>query len=178
MDLFEILEEQSIVGFTGKINILNEVTSELIATIILIDGKLSNCFFKRHEASKALMNVLFELSEFPNRRIVVEPELISPVIFKIPLSISQVKKKSSEVIRQFKESQGQKPGDNIKLVIKPDFFKSGIEVDQNEFSLLCTMSDYSLVKDIYQYNEMMDYEITNSLVSLRKKEALKVVETK
>jgi hypothetical protein len=40
---------------------------------------------------------------------------------------------------------------------------------------MCTISDYSDVSEIYKNSKLLDFEITNALVNLRKKDALKVV---
>ena len=63
----------------------------------------------------------------------------------------------------------------MKLLPRAEVIESNIEISPQEYSLLCTLSDYNMVDDVYNNNEMLDFEITQALVSLRKKEIIKVI---
>ena len=104
----------------------------------------------------------------------VEPEIVkSEQIIKYPFSV--LKRKTAEIVTNYKEQRAQRPPMNLKLLVEPAFLTSGEEVDENEYDLLCTLSDYNLVEDLYKHSPMLDYEITMALVSLRKKNALRVI---
>jgi hypothetical protein len=178
LDIFEVLDEQSIVCFTGKVNLLNSDDNKSLGSIIFIEGAIVNAQFNSFKPYKALMNLFIEARLNPKTKIIVEPELIQVAHKKLDYPISVIKRKAIEYIAMYEESIDLRPSDNIQLMVKPEFIVEGAEVSSQEYSLLCTMSDYNLVKDIYSSNDMLDYEITNALITLRKKDAIKVVETK
>jgi hypothetical protein len=176
--IFEVLDEQSIVCFTGKVNLLNSTDSKLLGSIIFIEGTIVNAHYDKFKPYKALMNLFVETSLNPLVKIIVEPELIQVTEKKLDYPMSVIKRKAIEYIGMYEESVDLRPSDTIQLMVKPEFISKGVEVSSREYSLLCTMSDYNLVKDIYSNNDMLDYEITNALITLRKKDAIKVVKTK
>lgn len=178
LKIFETIDEQSIVCFTGKINILNKNTKELVGSIIFTEGNIVNASLGKLQPYKALMNLFIQSFINQDLQFVVEPELIQTKDKKLDYPISVIKKKAIETIEKYEESIDLRPSDNIQLMIKPEFVKQGADVSSLEYSLLCTMSDYNLVKDIYLNNDMLDHEITAALINLRKKDAIKVVETK
>jgi hypothetical protein len=50
----------------------------------------------------------------------------------------------------------------------------GADVTSDEFEVLAGLTDYNKVGDIYKNVNLLEYEITNALVSLRMKKALRV----
>lgn len=179
MDLkfFEILDEQNIICFTGKLNLLKPVTRELVGTIFFIEGQITNAKINRLTEMKALMNIFVYTNENPIETI-IEPELVASNSQKIDFPIGVLKVKAIEYIEQFNLSKGMRPPNDLKLVPRSEFVLNGGDVTPSEFSLLTTMANYNLVEDIYIHNSMLEFEITNTLITLRKKEAIKVVETK
>ncbi len=178
LKIFEIIDEQSIVCFTGKINLLNSKTKELIGSIVFVEGKIVNAFMAKMNPYKSLMNLFIHSHVSEDVQFVVEPELIESKNQKLDYPISLLKRKAIETIKKYEQSIDLRPSDTLQVMVKPEFIIEGVDVSPSEYSLLCTMSDYNLVKDIYINNEMLDYEITNALINLRKKDAIKVVETK
>lgn len=139
---------------------------------------IANAHYNKLKPYKALMNLFIETKLNHNIRFIVEPELIPVEEKKLDYPISVIKRKAQKYIEMYEESIDLRPADKLQLMVKPSFISEGAEVSSQEYSLLCTMSDYNLVKDIYVNNDMLDYEITNALITLRKKDAIKVVETK
>jgi hypothetical protein len=66
------------------------------------------------------------------------------------------------------------PPKNILLEIVPDAIFQDVDITGEEFDLMLTLCHYKLVKDVYDHCPLLDFEITNALVSLRNKKALKV----
>ena len=165
-------------NFTGKINILESNTSQILGCIYFIDGQIANTKYNRAEGLKAFYNVCLENLDDKPMKFIVEPELVDSADKKIHHPISVLKKKLSKIVEQWRESSAQKPPKNIKLMINPEFITKGEDVTSTEYDLMCTMSDYNLIEEIYKNSNLLDFEITNTLVSLRKKNALKVIQLK
>ena len=105
-------------------------------------------------------------------------ELLPNSIKKVDYPHRVLVRKLEENYEQLSNPSGQKPPEHLKLLVKSEFIKNGGAVTPMEYELLSTISDFNLVKDIYEHSELFEFEITELLVSLRKKEALKVVEVK
>lgn len=176
--LVNILDEQISVGFTGKVNILNKVNKQHLGVITLYEGEVYHASFQGSEQLKAFYNIFIKEIDSDELSYVVEPEVVNPYARTIHYPYKILKQKVSEVISAYKLSRDKRPPDNIKLMIKPEFIKDGDKVTPEEFRLLTTISDYNLVKDIYKNCDLLDYEITNALVSLRKKDGLVVIKPK
>lgn len=176
--LMNILEEQVSVGFTGRINILEEVSKQILGSISIHEGEIVHAKYKDNIGLKGFFNLCVD--EFENKALsyVVEPELIDLSHISIHYPYSVLKRKIAEVVENFRASKANKPPENLKILIKSEFIENGDDVSGAEFDLLNTISEYNRVKEIYQNSNLLDFEVTNSLVSLRKKNALTVVKNK
>jgi hypothetical protein len=177
--IVNIIEEQIILGLTGKINVLSSETKQFLGSIYLIEGRLANVKYLEIEGAKAFFNLCTSDDDgITKLEFIIEPELIDSREKKIARPFSILKRKLYEIAEKQKESKQNKPPGSLKLLVLPEFITSTEAVNSIEYSLMCTMSDYNLVSDIYKKSPLLDFEITNALVSLRKKNAIKVIEHK
>lgn len=176
--LIHILDEQISVGFTGKVNVLDPFTKQMLGSVYMFEGELIHTKYKSILGIKAFFNLCIDEFENVELNYIVEPELIDLNSRSIHYPYSVLKRKIAEVVENFRASKENRPPDHIKILIRPEFIGLGEDVTGAEFDLLNTISDYNRVGDIYKYCSLLDYEITNCLVSLRKKNALTVVKNK
>lgn len=176
--ILKAIEEQLILGFTGKLNILDSDSKQLLGAAYIIAGKLANFKYLEVEGIKAFYNACIEEKNGKQMEIITEPELIDIRESKIQQPFSVLKRKMYDIADKYEKSKKNKPPGHLKLIVQPGFITSDQEVNSLEYSLMCTISDYSLVSDIYKKSSLLDYEITNALVGLRKKNALKVIQHK
>lgn len=173
--LIPILDEQVAVKFTGKVNIINSNSKQNLGQIIIIDGEICEATYLGNKGIKGFYNLY--LDEFDNKPLsfISEPEMITKSAQNIPYPYSILKQKLVQLASGYAATRNLKPAKDLKLLINSEFIEGGTEISANEFKVMCTLSDYNLVKDIYQNCDLLDFEITNTLVSLRKKGALKVI---
>jgi hypothetical protein len=176
--LIYILDEQVSVGFTGKVNALDSKTSQMLGSIYLKDGNIIDCAYKGSNSVKAFFNLCVDEFDMKNLKYIVEPEVIDQRLETIHYPYSVLKRKIVEVVEKYREAKQHKPPGDLKILIEGNFIADGAKVDATEFSLLKTLSDVNRVDDIYSKSSLIDYEITNALVSLRKKKALRVLKNK
>lgn len=177
--LFKTIEEQRLVCFTGKVNILKKENNEFVGSLLLMDGEIVGAQCQKLTPLKAVFKlVLTYQKNLENLSLVIEPELLDSSLKKIDYPFKTLKKKMQEHFLLLQKTDTNRPPDNLKLKIKTEFIKSGTYIDPKEYSLLCVISDHNEVSEIYQESELFDYEITDLLVKLRKKNALKVIEKK
>lgn len=179
MGITEIIKEQATFGFTGRINIQLLDNGQYAGVILQQDGKLIHAEYAGFTGKKALFKaVVDDLEGIQKLKYIVEPEIIADGSGSFELTWKEFKVMAEKMLTQFRETARLKPPAHLRLVVDGDFIITGKPIDGVEFEVLCTISDYSKVEDVYAKSPLHEFEITRALVSLRKKGALKVVEAK
>jgi hypothetical protein len=173
--ILETLKDQTAFGFTGKINFLLKESGQFLGVIYQKDGFIVGAQYGELGGMKAILKMTLE--DFHNDqkyKFIVEPEVIGAELQSIKLTHEEVKFEAEKCLQQHFLAKKLRPADHLKLVIDPEVIVSKEELSPIEFDVLSTMTEWCLVSDIYKNNSLMDYDITNALVSLRKKRAIKV----
>ena len=173
MSLINSLSEQATFSFSGRINVLHAKTKQFLGSVHMVDGIIVDASYKGGDGKNSLFKILIEdmTDELP-LKFVVEPELIENGSFSY--RVEEFKKDARVHYEKYLAARKLSPPLNIKLIVDGEFVLHGENIDTIEFRVLKTISDYSRVDEIYKESGLMDYEVTNALVSLRKKGALKV----
>jgi undecaprenyl pyrophosphate synthase len=106
---------------------------------------------------------------------VVEPEVVDEKERQIHYPYAVLKNKLQEVLKLYKESIKLRPPENVKILSEASFLTSNEAVSPEEFEVLMTLTEWTNPNDIYRQCPLLDHEITQALVSLRKKGALKII---
>jgi hypothetical protein len=176
MSIFKILREQSSIGFDGRIVFQGNDSGQLKGEILVHNGDIAGCNYNGASGKKALLNLAYEdFAEIVKFSYVVEPEVISQDKIQFEFGLNDFEQTFREVFEKIKSTKKLKPPSNKRLLINPDFVCRGEKISATEFDILCIISDFGKVSDIYRNSSLLDFEITLGLVSLRKKGALKVV---
>jgi hypothetical protein len=174
--LYEKIEDQRLVYFTGKLNLLLEKNKQLYAQVYFIGGEVINVECNGLTGLKGFYSLCLNINKSVS--YIVEPELISIDKKEIHYNYEELIESFDEVEDKYRAAAENRPPNNLKVLIKPSFIIEKAIVENDEYELLCCLSDYNLVEDIYKSCKMLDYQITNALISLRKKNALKVIQIK
>lgn len=172
--LLSTLEEQAIFGFTGKVNLIKSENRQFLGDVTQKDGLVVDAQYKGLSGKKALYTALIDDVDVGGMTFVVEPELVEDMQVIFEVSVAQLKQQARERFEHYQRSQKLRPPDDIRLLVDPDFIIEGADVTSDEFEVLAGLSEYNKVGDIYKNVNLLEYEITNALVSLRMKRALKV----
>lgn len=173
--ILEILKDQTAFGFTGKINFLLKETGQFLGAIFQKDGFIVGAQYGELVGFKAILKMVLEDFHYDQRyKFIVEPEVIGPELQSIKLTHEEIKLEAEKCLHQHFQSKKLRPAENLKLVINAEVIVSKEELTPTEFDVLSTITEWCLVSDIYKNSTLMDYDITNALVSLRKKRAIKV----
>ncbi|WP_417336973.1 hypothetical protein [Halobacteriovorax marinus] len=175
MSLLGTIEEQTTFGFTGRVNILNRSTGQYLGIVLIADGVIVDCTYGGLKAEKALYLALFDDMDHTPLKFIVEPEVVQEEHRNFQLTFEDFKQNSQTLYLKHRESKALKPSMDLRLILDGDFISRGSEVSDSEFKLMNVLTEYSLVSDIYNNCDLYDFEITQVLVSLRKKKAIKVV---
>jgi hypothetical protein len=175
MNLLSVIEEQVLVKFTGKVNVLSKINKQYFGHLILKDGDLIDVVFKRIFGLKAFYQIAIEEHMLEHFAYVVEPEIVDDAKQSIHYPFLVLKNKLHEVIQKHLESVKFKPPQHLKVTVEVGFLNSRPNLNQNEFEVLDTLTEWNLMEDIYLKCKLLDHEITMALVSLRQKGALKII---
>ena len=139
------------------------------------EGDIVFAQYKKAEGLKGFYSFFIDASESEDLEVVIEPELLEDISRNIHYPFSVLSNKLDKVLQRYKSAQRNRPPGHIKLMVNPGFISQGEPVSSNEYDLLLTISDYSKVSDIYENSPLIAFEITDALVSLRKKNAIRVL---
>ena len=176
--LFQLLDEQVSLCFTGRINILKKDNNQIMGFIILLNGKVVNSRYFNKVGIKGFNHIILDDFFTKEFTYVVEPEIIGEENILISLPYSKLVENLKVLFTKTKESLQLKPPESIQFYIDCEFIEKGPHINASEYEILCLLSDYSHMKDILLNKNMLDYELYNSLITLRKKGALKVIDNK
>jgi hypothetical protein len=176
--LLTVLDEQTLVAFTGRVNVLDKLTHQMLGVVVLREGHIFRCQYRGAQGLKAFFNIVIEGAQLVPQELIVEPEIIDERDRQIHYPYSVLKSKTSEVLKRYQAVAHLRPPSQVKLLPRATFLDSDDEVTDTEFQVLCTLTEWSQVDDLYRHCPLLDYEITESLVSLRRKEAIQVVSTR
>ncbi len=176
MSILATINEQAAFGFSGRINVLKRSNDQLFGVIFQYDGKVIGATCEKQRGKKALYYLIFNDVDLEDIfKLVVEPEIIGPSSFMFELSFGEIKKEAESQYPEFLKAKKFRPPGHLKLIIDTDIISNKQEVTPEEFLVMSTLTEYSKVDEVYQASQLLEYEVTNALVSLRKKKAIKVL---
>jgi len=173
--LVDVIGEQFDFGFTGRTNVLDRNSNQFLGAIYQIDGMILKCSYKGLGGKKGLLQALYESLVLKTIRYVSEPEILDDSIMEFRLSKQEMLQDLQSFLKEQRSGQKLKPPGHLKLAIVTEFFLAGAEVTAREFDLLKLLTEYAKVSDIYSNSDIVETEVTQGLIGLRKKGALAVV---
>jgi hypothetical protein len=173
--LLSVLEEQQSVQFTGKVNVLATFNRQFLGHVLFKSGDIIQVLFQGNFGLKALGKILVQEHALEAFEYVVEPEIVEEKERQIHLPFPLLKTRMADVLRLHQSALKLRPPENIKIVLDGEFLQDSLPVSAEEFDVLTTLTEWNNPYDLYQHCPLLDHEITLSLVSLRKKGALKIL---
>ncbi len=172
-EFFDTIEKQMMSKFTGKFNLLSKKSNQFLGQLHLYNGLLIYSTFKNLKGLRSFYSICYEYS-LGNLNLVLEAEIIDDSIKNIHFPFSVLKKKSEFIIETFQKNKGKAPPKSINLMIDPAFVDSEVNINQDEFETLLEIKKYPNIGELFEKSYFTEQELTNNLVSLRKKETVKV----
>ena len=174
-NLMEVLKEQAAFGFTGKVNLLLASSGQFLGVVYQQEGGIIGAQHGQLKGKKALFKMIFEDVESADHfKFIVEPELLLPDHFSMKMSFDEVKIEAQAIYQKYIQAKKLKPAAGLRLVVDPEIIVNLEEITSDEFDILSVLAETCIVADVYKFSRLMEYEVTNALVGLRKKRAIKV----
>ena len=178
MKIISAIEEQIAVQFTGKVNVLSTFNRQYLGHVLFRNGEILQVVFQSHRGLKAFYQLIIQEYSLQSFNYIVEPEVVEENERQIHYPYAVIRNKMADVIKQYRDSLRFRPPENVKILIDAEFLDDNLPVTPQEFSVLETLTEWNTPFDIYQHCSLLDHEITMALVSLRKKNALKILAPK
>lgn len=189
MHLFDIIEEQFIINFIGRINVILKDNHQHKGTIFFNNGIICGAEYKKANGKTALYNLTFNIMFGPTKfAFIIEPEIVDNSRKEFELNFQEYYIKAKELYKTYTDNNALRPPLQTKIFINHkqthnakkysvlmDTLASSI--NHHEFLLLCTLVNYSITEDVY-YNtsELLDFEITSALIGLKAKNLITIRE--
>lgn len=176
--IFRSLDEQTSVRFTGRVNVMDRLTHQLLGVVTLKDGDVFGCRFRGELGLKAFHALVWEDAQLVPLHFVVEPEIVADEDRQIHHPYGVLKQRALVAAERYRQVASQRPPGHVKLTVRAGFFASEVAVSGAEFQVMATLCDWSVVDELYAHCGLLPHEVTEALVSLRKKNALEVIGTR
>jgi hypothetical protein len=175
LSLIKTISDQVHIGFTGRVNVLTKDTGKYLGRITIKDGIIVFSQYKDRFGKQSLYHCLIDDLENEELKFAVEPEIVTDGEVFFYLEYKSFVDIGQKIFQAYRSSRKFRPPGHIRLIINPAFVAAGQEIGDIEFDLLTTISEFSRVSDIFNESNLLEYQISNGLVSLRQKGALKVI---
>ena len=176
MSIISVLDEQTSVGFTGKVNLLKKTDGQFLGAVSVREGSICFCNYAGKLGKKALITaIIHEMDNIIEVKTVIEPEVIEPQDGEFRFAIGDLKKRAAKELQKYKTLKKLRPPDHLTVMANIKIFDEASAMNYNNFLVLKSMTEFSRVEDIYKYTNLFEHEVTESLVTLRKKGYVNVV---
>ena len=140
--LLSLIEEQTTISFTGKINVLTKVNNKYEGVIFLKEGNLVNAEYQNMRGKKALFNLIFDdIDSKTEVNYVVEPEIIDSKPTDFDIEFETFYDMIKDRYEKFITVKKFRPPNHLNLVINPIFVSEGNAplVSADEFDVMCAI---------------------------------------
>jgi hypothetical protein len=169
MKLVETILENMTISFSGRINVLSEQTKQFIGSIVLSDGILVDANFGQSDGKKALANLLMESKSNSDISIISEPELLSENDFSFYMEEQAFFKFKNDYFEQHDLLRKLRPSKNLVLSLNCKKLDIYTPLSFAEFDAMKLILLNGSVGEVYNNSKMLEFDVTKSLISLRKK---------
>lgn len=169
MKLVETILENMTISFSGRINVLSEQSKQFIGSVVLSEGQLVDARFGKMSGKKALATLLMKERSSISMSLVSEPELVSEVEFSFNMDEQGFFKFKNDYFEQYELLSKLRPAKNLVLGLNSKKLDIYTPLTDLEFDAMKLVVSCKNVEEMYDTTQMLEFDVTKSLISLRKK---------
>lgn len=176
MNLFKIIKKQSILGFTGKINLLGIRSGQFFGEIHQKNGTIVQVYFENQTGEAALIKIIACQFHLKNKlKYIVEAETIPDKSSNLNYSYNDFLILIKNLYLRYEQNKKLKPPEYLYISINRKKNISITDNNSNESVIIKIISDHTQVSDIYKKSPLYEFETTEALITLRRKSAILVL---
>ena len=156
-------------SFTGRVNVLSEPTKQFIGSVVLNDGVLVDSSYGQMGGKKALANLLMVGRSGNGFSIISEPELVSELNFSFSMKEQDFFKFKNDYFEQYDLLKKLKPASNLIFKLNPVKLDIYTPINSLEFNVMKLITTTDNSGEIYKKSTLLEFDVTKSLISLRRK---------
>lgn len=172
-ELEDLIEDQLNVEFTGRIQLLNREDFSSLGFILFKEGIIIDARFENKMGERAFISAMLHQERC---RMILEPEFIDSEKI-ITKSYRELIEAYEEALIEHKYYEYFTVPKGVGLKVNPEFLKRGADLTNEEYSVLLSLSKEGYT-NLSRHLNLLNYEITKNLISLRRKNALKTFREK
>lgn len=174
--ILKYLNDQVLLAFTGRVNILIPGSNQFIGVVFLEDGEIVGAEHSKLKGTNALFELyLIEILNTHQFKFVIEPEIIGIDQTHFRMSPN----KSFAEFKKYNKSEYRlsklRPENSLKICVNEKFIESGEELSSAEFKMLEIIAVSKTIGDVFFNSNFNDFLTNSLLVLLRQKKAIKVL---
>lgn len=169
MKLIDLITENYSFAFSGRIQILDKSTRQYLGSIYQNEGVIINAGFGKLEGKKALASILMKIRAGDDFHFVPEPEIISNIHVAFELSEGQFFEFKRDYFEEYDKLSRLKPSEKLQFRLNTKALTVFSGLNHQEFTVVKSIIRDKTVSKIYENTPLLDFDVTKSLVSLRKK---------
>ena len=170
-DAIEHIKRHQVNNFSGHLNYQTRENQHL-GRFSFSNGKIVNCEFKNLTGKKAFYRLFVDMGFFSERIFVAEPESINSFLTDHSLALKPLLDELNNIFEATKKDIKARPPGDLFIELKIGIIDE-IPLGKNEFTLSKDIVRFQQVEKIYQQSELLPFEVTKALVSLRGKKIIK-----
>ena len=169
MKLIDTVLENMMISFSGRVNILDSESKQFIGSLTQIEGNIINATLGKSSGKKALASLLMQDHCDEDFLVVTEPELVSASERSFNMDEKAFFKFKNDYLEQYELLNRLKPADNLHFGINSEKIDIYTPLSHEEFNVIKLVLESQLSKDIYNSSNLLEFDVTKALISLRKK---------
>ncbi len=171
MKLYNFIKEQMLLEFTGVVQVLKGPMNTLVGYIYLRDGVIVGTKYNSGESYRDLSKFLYDSTD---KEWSFNIELSNYLNSDNDINID--KESFEELWSSINNKNYQQiPPGNVRIAVNTEFLKNSNSLTIKEFDVLSSIVDNSKIKYVYKDCNLPEKEVTEELISLRKRRAIKVI---
>lgn len=169
MKLVDTVLENMMISFSGRVNILDSETKQFVGSLTQSEGVIINASLGKVTGKKALASLLMQDGQEEKFFVVTEPDLVPVSERSFKMDEKAFFRFKNEYLEQYELLNRLKPSENLNFAINSEKLDIYTPLSHDEFDTMKLILKKGLSKDIYNSSDLLEFDVTKALISLRKK---------
>lgn len=173
MSFIEVVKQNTSLGFTGFINVLDKNTRQYLGSVSVNNGHIVGARWSELRDADAILEIVIQDQNHDSLSFVTEPEIINS--FSRKLDFEEFLELVTQGHQNFLQAKRLAPPPDLRLLVDSVFIIQGEDISELEFRVLKCLTDDPKVQNLYTSIQYPKHFIDMALIQLRRKRAVRVI---